>query len=424
MQTGKKVTVLGLGKSGFQSALFLKGKGYTVFVSELKDTENVRRFASSLREQGIECETGMHSMERILASDWLLLSPGISPATPVYRAAFEKKIPLISEIEAASWFCASRRIVAVTGSSGKTTVTTLLARVHEAAGLPVICCGNIGNPWIGELAHIDEKTTVVLELSSFQLQHCFTFAPRVGVLLNIAPNHQDWHRDMTEYAEAKLRMFQNQGPEDFAVIRAQDRKMLFPRYPFRGKVVCSDDQPAANPNYEAVRHTAAILGLPAEAVETVLRDFRGLEHRMERVAVHQGIEYVNDSKSTTTASLAWALNQYGDGKVLLIAGGIAKSSDYADIRDLIARKAKAVFLIGKAVPVFREAWKGTVPIRECRDLGAAVDEASRAAAAGDTVLLSPACSSFDMFQNYEHRGREFKRYVAELSCGAGAAPRV
>src|SRR5690348_14885395 len=175
MHPGKKVTILGLGKSGYQAAVFLKAHGYQVFVSEFASSETVQELAAKLRSQDIEVETGGHTHQKILASDWILISPGIAPKTPVYQLLQEKNKPIFSEIEVASWFSKAAKVIAVTGSSGKTTVTTLIARCFEACGYSTVCCGNIGDPWIGELSRIGKDTLVVLELSSFQLQQCHDF---------------------------------------------------------------------------------------------------------------------------------------------------------------------------------------------------------------------------------------------------------
>lgn len=424
MHPGKKVTVLGLGKSGVESALFLKRRGYDVFASEFADHASAREQADKLRQQGIPVETGHHTLSKVLASDWILISPGIAPKTPVYQALIENQKPVFSEIEVASWFSKAWKVIAVTGSSGKTTVTTLLARSFEANGYKTVCCGNIGNPWISEIDSIDSKTVVVLELSSFQLQQCFNFRPDAGILLNISPNHLDWHKDMDEYAGAKFRMFQSQNEEDFAVLRKRDQELFFPRFTPKSRVVYFDDTEAANPNDAVVRRVAGLFGLDAGIVDKVLRDFSGLEHRLEKVAVHQGVSYVNDSKATTTAALAWALEKYPDASVHLIAGGIAKSKDYNTIRSLILAKVKKGYLIGEAAPVLKEAWKDTVPFQTVSNLKEAVELSSQAARSGETVLLSPACSSFDMFKNYQERGLKFKELVnAEVSKPV-EAPRV
>ncbi len=417
MHPGKKVTVLGLGKSGYQGALFLKALGYQVFVSEFGSSQALQELAARLRNDGIEVETGGHTYEKILVSDWILISPGIAPKTPVYRILLEKGKPVFSEIEVASWFSKASKVIAVTGSSGKTTVTTLIARCFEACGYPTVCCGNIGNPWIGELGRIGKETVVVLELSSFQLQQCCDFRPDVGVLLNISPNHLDWHKDMEEYLQAKLRMFVKQKPEDFAVIRRSDQDSLFPQFKFPGKKIYFDDTPSVNPNEAVVRKVTSLLSLDPKKVEEVLKGFSGIEHRLEKVATLQGVEYVNDSKATTTASLAWALEKFKDASVHLIAGGIAKSRDYDTIRELIGRKVKKAYLIGEAAPLLEEAWRGKTELLTARDFREAFEAASSFAAPGDTVLLSPACSSFDMFKNYQERGLRFKELTHAKASG-------
>ncbi len=415
MHPGKKVAVLGLGKSGHQAALFLKEKGYQVFASEFASGGIAQEFASKLKDQGVEVETGGHTAEKILAADWVLISPGIAPKTPIYRLLQENNKPIFSEIEVASWFSKAAKVIAVTGSSGKTTVTTLIARSLEACGYPTVCCGNIGNPWIGELGRAGADSMVVLELSSFQLQQCFDFRPDVGVLLNISPNHLDWHRDMEEYVQAKLRMFKNQNPGDFAVIRKADQKNIFPAFSFPGQTVFFDEDSSVNPNEAVVRKVASLLGLSPGKVEDVLKSFSGIEHRLEKVAVIQGVAYVNDSKATTTASLAWALEKFKDASVHLIAGGIAKSRDYDTIRELIARKVKKAYLIGEAAPVLKEAWKGKTELFSAEGFRQAFEAAASQAVPGDTVLLSPACSSFDMFKNYQERGLRFKELTRGLT---------
>lgn len=412
MHPGKKVTILGLGKSGVEGALFLKRRGYEVFASEFADHESARQQAAKLRSEGIPVETGGHTLEKVLASDWILISPGIAPKTPVYQALIQNQKPVFSEIEVASWFSNAFKVIAVTGSSGKTTVTTLIARSFEACGYKTVCCGNIGNPWIGEISRIDPQTVVVLELSSFQLQQCFDFRPDAGILLNISPNHLDWHQDMREYAGAKFRMFQSQKKEDFAVLRKQDQDTFLPEFSPQSRVIYFDGLETDNPNDAVVRKVTSLFDLDAAKVEKVLRGFSGLEHRLEKVAVHHGVTYVNDSKATTTAALGWALEKYPDASVHLIAGGIAKSKDYDTIRNLISAKVKKAYLIGQAAPVLEEAWKNTVPIQIAADLKQAFELSSRTAHPGETVLLSPACSSFDMFKNYQERGTKFKELVA------------
>lgn len=421
MEAGKKVAVLGLGKSGFESARFLHAQGFQVFVSDSGKGSAVDERAAGLGNEGIEFETGGHSVSRILNCDWILISPGIPPTAPVYQAVREKGLPVWSEVEVASWFCPSEKIIAITGTSGKTTVTTLLVQSFEKTKGRTIGCGNVGNPWIGEISKIQPDDFVVLELSSFQLAHCRRFRPHAGVLLNLSPNHQDWHPNMDDYVAAKLKMFERQTADDFAFVRQADRHRFFPNYPFQAKVFYFDEAQSpgggTNPNHEAVRQVAQRFGCEQGVVEDVLKNFQGIEHRMERVASIHGVTYINDSKSTTSASLAWALRQLGNKKVILLAGGHPKGSDFDSVRALVRQKVKKAILIGEARPLLRAAWAGSCLLEEAQDFYSAVKTAEQNAEPGDAVLLSPACASFDMFKNYEERGRRFKEIVAEFAKG-------
>lgn len=416
---GKKVSILGLGVSGYQSACFLLEKGFNLFVSDQAENPVIQDRAQDLRQRGIEVETGRHSLERILQSDWVLISPGLSPSLPIYQALREKRLPVFSEIEVASWFCPSSKIIAVTGSAGKTTVTTLIARVIRKAFGHSFLCGNIGNPWIGEVPKISKDDFVVLEVSSFQLMHCEGFRPHVGVLLNLSPNHQDWHRDMPEYVAAKLRIFQNQTAGDYAVLRYTDQERFFPGRRWNAKTVYFDQGTGENCNEAAVLCGARLLGIGDQISESVLREFEGIEHRLEKVTSSKGVDYVNDSKATTTASLAWALEKLPDESVILLAGGHPKSNDFATVRDLIHKKVKLALLIGEARPLLRKAWEGACDLLETESFEDAVSKAHQTAEAGNTVLLSPACASFDMFKDYQERGVIFKKLVFELTTRKG-----
>jgi len=417
---GKKVTVLGLGISGYQSALFLHCRGFEVRVSDGGTSENTRLKVAELLALGISGEVGQHSTDLILKSDWILVSPGIPPAAAIYQAVLNAGIPIYSEIEVASRFCPTRRVIAVTGTCGKTTVTTLLRDLIASAGTGgrVIACGNIGNPWISEIENLTAQDTVVLEVSSFQLENCVLFRPFIGILLNLSPNHEDWHGEGKAYIAAKLRLFQAQQKSDFAFFREQDQKSFFPNYAFTAQTLLFGDNSAMNPNEEVLHAVARLMDIPAQRVAETLRAFQGIEHRLEVFHLAGGVTYVNDSKSTTPASLAWALQKYTDKRVVLIAGGHPKSTNFDTLRDLVARKVKKAFLIGEAQELLREAWKGAAPIEESPSFQEAIRQAHAAAQTGDIVLLSPACASFDMFTNYRERGRLFKQFVLEV---AGAA---
>jgi UDP-N-acetylmuramoylalanine--D-glutamate ligase len=420
--SGKKVTVWGLGKTGIDSALFLHRKGFEVYAWDQMSSPELSNRIKPLLSEGICTETGVSESERLLESDWILISPGIKPSTPAYQAVLTRRIPVYSEIEVASWFCPSSNIIAVTGSAGKTTVTTLLSQVFRKAGHTVITCGNIGNPWINELEKIHPGDYVVMELSSFQLFHCQDFRPKVGILLNISPNHLDWHKDMVEYVDAKLNMFRNQKADDFALIRSEDEEKFFCGFFFNAQKIYLDrfqsqmdtSLPQPNPNERVISIVAERFGIRPEVTEQVLRDFQGIEHRLERVETVEGVTFVNDSKCTTPLSLSWGLQKYRPGSIILIAGGRAKSKDFPTLRPLLSERVKQAVLIGESRGSIGEAWRGACPLSEAEDLKSAVRQAFHAAAAGDVVLLSPACASFDMFKNYEDRGKIFKEIVRDL----------
>ena len=413
MMPGTKVAILGLRDTGFLSALFLHEKGYQVFASDLADTDDVRENVLKLVKRGIRAECGKHSMDAILAADGFLVSPGIPPGSKIYQAILASGRPIHSEIEVASWFSPAKTVVAVTGSCGKTTIATLIAQMIGANGHQAVLCGNIGNPWIGEIPKITRDTWVVLEVSSFQSMHCGSFAPSVGLLLNIFPNHMDWHADMKEYAEAKLNLFRTMKDSGVMICRKKDETDFFPDFRTAARRIYFDERLASNPNEAALLCVAEALGCPEELAGKVIRNFRGIEHRLENFAGRDGITFVNDSKATTTASLAWALEKFDDGTVVLVCGGKHKTGveDFKSLRGMIARKVRCALLIGAARPIMKEAWQGIVEMAEAESLEEACRLSIEKAQKGDTVLLSPACASFDMFKNYQERGRLFKEMI-------------
>jgi UDP-N-acetylmuramoylalanine--D-glutamate ligase len=424
---GKKVAVWGLGKTGEKSALFLARKGFRVFAWDQGNSPALNECAGVLEKNGIAVEIGSSQSARLWDCDWILISPGIKPSSPVYLETKKRGIPVYSEIEVASRYCASPNILAVTGSAGKTTVTTLLSRVFARAGRRVITCGNIGAPWIGEVDGIGPDDFVVMELSSFQLYHCDRFKPKVGILLNISPNHLDWHCDMADYVAAKLNLFRSQGAGDYAVLRGEDEKRFFPEFRFCAKKIYLDQNEASsgagavtvNPNERVVGCVSGLFGIGPDISREVFSEFTGIEHRLEKAETIEGVTFVNDSKCTTPLSLAWGLEKYPDKKIVLIAGGRAKSKDFQGLKSLLEKKVKHAVLIGEARAYLREAWDGACPLGEAGDLSEAVRQAFRAASAGDAVLFSPACASFDMFKNYEDRGRIFKETVRLLGTEIG-----
>ncbi len=408
----KKVAVLGLGETGLASALFLKKRGYSVFVSDGGSSALLEKRASRLAEEKIPFELGKHSFEKISESDWALISPGIPPSAPIASRLHGKGIPLVSEIEVASWFSPGE-VVAVTGTTGKSTVVTLIQRIFEANGIPSVACGNIGNPWIGEIGRITPETSVILEVSSFQLLHTLSLKPSLGILLNIGFNHLDWHPDFNDYVTAKLRLFRNQTAEDYAFIRRRDQEDFFPSFRFKSQVVRFGEK-GGNANEGLLHEITRVKKFDPAKTKEILSRFEGLEHRLEKVGEVEGVGFVNDSKCTTLEALLWALDRFPAGKIILLAGGHAKGADFRSVRDSLGKKLKRAIVYGEARDLLWESWDGAAPLTKSPGLEEAFREALKIARAGDTVLLSPACASFDQFTNYKERGEFFKKLVNEV----------
>lgn len=410
--TKKQVSILGLGETGLASSLFLKKRGYCVFVSDRERSEILEKRAKILEDAGIPYELGKHSLEKIGASDWVLISPGIPPTAEIYQELRRKDIPLVSEPEVASWFSPGE-VIAVTGTSGKSTVTTLIHRLLEANGRLSVACGNLGNPWIGEIERLTPESHVVLEISSFQLVHTASLRPPIAALLNVGFNHLDWHPSLEAYVQAKLRLFQNQTAEDFSLVRERDRKIFFPDFVFQSRLVSFGEKEEEDANEALLDAVTRLKGLDPAKTREVLARFEGLEHRLEKVAQIDGIAFVNDSKCTTLEALVWGMDRFPEGRVILLAGGHAKGADFRLVRDRIARKIKEAIVFGEARELLWESWGGAFRLTRSQDLRGAFQEALKVARPGDTVLLSPACASFDQFSNYKERGRLFKELVAQ-----------
>lgn len=422
---GKKVSVIGAGETGVQSALFLKGKGATVFLSELKEGKELLETKKLLELHGIECEFGCHSWDEMQDSDLFIISPGVPPSTEIYQKMVRSKIPIWSEIELAYRFCPSK-IVAVTGSNGKTTVTTLIRDVLRASGRRAVSCGNIGNSFIGEIERLNSETIVVVEVSSFQLSHIDEFKPSIAVLLNLSPNHVDWHGSFESYAQEKLRIFKNQTSEDYAVINVLDIESMKRTQNLRSQTIYFNGPACPNPNYAAVRAVAGLFHIESSIVDHVLDQFLGLEHRFEFAGTFNGVQYINDSKSTTIASLGWALDRI-EKDAILIAGGRHKGGDFRVLRDLIQKKIKFLIAFGESKKEIEMAFGDLVSVYTVESLDEALRAARAVTRAGQTVLFSPACASFDMFRDYQDRGKQFKtiisKWESELSSEAAGSPR-
>lgn len=443
---GKYVLVVGLGKSGVASALFLKARGALVTVSDSKPPEQLSTEIPALLDQGITVETGGHGERTFRGQDLIVVSPGVPFDTAPLTQARQRGVPIIGEIELAARFLQGK-IVAITGANGKTTTTTLVGEILAAADYPVLVGGNIGTPAISLVEESTPKTFVVLEISSFQLETIETFRPFISSILNITPDHLDRHRTFQAYVDAKARIFENQAAGDFVVLNADDpatanlaprahpplywfsRKKEADRGAFlRGEHIYFRDGskeqrilPAAeiplkgSHNLENVLASVcvgALAGCRPEAIRQAVREFKAVEHRLEFVAAIGGVSYYNDSKATNVDATIKALESF-PGNIHLILGGKDKGSNYAVLNDLLRARVLRVYTIGAAAEKIESQIAGTEVIR-AETLENAVRRAHDSAKSGDVVLLAPACASFDQFQNYEHRGRFFKEAVRAL----------
>jgi UDP-N-acetylmuramoylalanine--D-glutamate ligase len=408
----KKIAVLGLGESGLASALFLQEKGAHVFVSEATEAESIQKRALILQKNGIDYEVGRHSFKRLSRSDLIVISPGISPQTDVFKALHRAQVDMISEIELASCFCPGD-IVAVSGTDGKTTVTTLINDILRGCGYNTIQCGNIGNPFVGELARITTDTIVVLEVSSFQLYTIKRFRPKVALLTNIAPDHLNWHYDYADYINAKQKIFQNQTASDYAILNFNDEKTREFLCRIKAKkIFFGQFETEFDPNQDAALQICAVYDCDREKAKEIVGDFKGVEHRLEPVPSSDSITYINDSKSTSLHALEWALARQKK-KVILICGGRNKGLDFKTVSGAVRAVTHAVIVFGEAAGEIRDAWSSHSEIITVDTLAEAFDVACRLAQENGTILFSPACTSFDQFDSYVHRGMYFKELVAQ-----------
>ncbi len=465
-----RVTVVGGARSGLAAARLLARRGARVFLTERGEAE--AGLLAALDAAGVEHEFGGHTA-RALDADFLVVSPGVPSTVKPVEQALRMKLPVYSEVEVASWFCRGP-IVAITGSNGKTTTTSLTAHLIREGGRPLVVAGNIGYPFADYVDEVDESTAVVLEVSSFQLDHVSTFQPRVSVLLNVTPDHLDrYDHDFQKYAAAKFRVFENQRPGDWLVYNADDEvtagavDFAAPRRGVQPYAV-SIERPVERGAYvrwdEAGAEGRLILALPApdesgridpqspvireedlmstsdlalrgrhnlynslaaaiaarameirsDVVRQSLASFEGVPHRLEKVRTVHDVTFVNDSKATNVNAVWYALESF-PGNVILIAGGRDKGNDYGPLKRLVEDKVKGLVAIGESADkVLAELGPHAPQTARAQTMEEAIQYAQLMAEPGDTVLLSPACASFDMFQNYEDRGDTFKRLVMNL----------
>ena len=443
---GKRTLVVGLGKSGVASALFMKAHGARVTVSDTKSGDELRNEIPVLLDHGITVETGGHGDRTFRGQDLIVVSPGVPVDAPPLVQARSLGETVIGEIELAAQFLPGP-IVAITGSNGKTTTTTLAGEIMAAAGFSALVGGNIGTPAISLAERAQLETVIVLEVSSFQLETIQTFRPKVAVVLNVTPDHLDRHRTFEIYVDAKSRIFENQTGGDFAVLNAddptcvamakrtraqvywfsrqkeveqgawvRDGNIVFRDSKGQGEILQVSDIPLKGAhnleNVLAAVCTGVLMGCAPEKIHQAVQNFKAVEHRLEFIAAIRGVDYYNDSKATNVDATIKALESFPGG-IHLILGGKDKGSDYSILNPLLQERVKRVYTIGAAAPKIESQIKG-VPVVSAATLDTAVRLAGESAAAGDIVLLAPACASFDQFVSYEHRGRVFKDLVRQM----------
>ena len=443
----KRVLVVGLGKSGLAAALFLRDRGARVTVSDTRSATALANEIPALLEAGIMVESGGHGLLTFRRQDLIVVSPGIPLDTP--EVAQAKDVPVIGELELASRFLQGE-IVAITGSNGKTTTTTLIGKIFADAGLKTLVGGNIGLPVIDLIDESAPDTWSVLEVSSFQLETTVEFRPKIALVLNITPDHLDRHKTFERYAAAKTRITEQQQAVDFLVLNAEDKPTQMVaahtkaqifwfsgvRRVKQGAFVYGESifwlateggkpepvLPVAEiplrgahnvENVLAAVCAAKLAGIASEQIRSSVASFHAVEHRLERVRTLAGVEYYNDSKATNVDATLKALASFPGG-IHLILGGKDKNSDYTLLEPLVRERVATVYTIGSAAEKIERELAGIVKMVSAKTLANAVALAAGKAKAGDTVLLAPACSSFDQFDNYEHRGRVFRECVLQL----------
>ncbi len=444
----KKITILGGGESGIGAAILARKKGYKVFVSDSKAIPEA--FKTELNSLEIEFEEGSHTIERIIESNEVIKSPGIPNKAPVIRAILQKGIPVIGEMEFAYRYMGKSTLVAITGSNGKSTATSLTYHICKEAGLDCALVGNIGFSFARQVA-VDPKPFYIAEISSFQLDDCVEFRPHIAILLNITEDHLDRYNYVFDnYIASKFSVAKNQTADDYFIYCDDDPVTVsnLHKYPFFSKPISfsmknnerqgayiKDEEMLLKVKQEEVRMNindfalkgkhnqyntmaagiaSSLLDIRSSKIREAIASFEGLEHRMEFVATIRGVEYINDSKATNINSTWYALEEMSK-PVVLILGGVDKGNDYSLIEELVEEKVKAIICLGvdntRIHAAFDQSGKELIDVKSMEE---AVRMAYRMAEKGDVVMLSPACASFDLFVNFEDRGKQFKSAVIEL----------
>ncbi len=443
----KKVSVIGAVRSGVAVAKLLKSQNANVFVSDSAVADKLQSSILNLQSEKIEYEVGKHS-NRVYECELMVISPGVPSNAPVVLEAQKRNIKVVSELEVGSWFCRAP-VVAITGSNGKTTTTTLTGRILNDATKKHVVAGNIGTAFSSIVLELAETDIAVLEVSSFQLDHIDKFRPKISVLLNITPDHMDrYDHSMEKYSASKARVFKNQQTDDILIYNTDDewtnkiihqaqcrkiglseqKKLNEGAFIEDGKLITSIggtrieiidiNQIFIKGMHNLYNSMAAVLvgqllGVDTTLIQSTLKTFEGVEHRLEFVRKLNEVSYYNDSKATNVDSVWFALQSFKE-PIVLFLGGRDKGNDYSKLTELVRKQVKAIVAIGESADIVEQSFKGATVITKASSMEEAVDIARFLAQPGDVVLLSPACASFDWFKNYEHRGEVFKGLVNKL----------
>lgn len=447
--SGATVAIIGAARSGIALAKLLRQAGADVLLSDARESvpETIE-----LMTDGIRVELGKNS-DDLLKADFLCVSPGVPLDIPVLQQAEKASLPVYGTLEVSSWFC-DAPVIAITGSNGKTTTTSLIGEMCRSHFRKVIVGGNIGIPLAGEVMHNRDAEIAVLEVSSAQLETISFFHPGIAVFTNLSPNHLDRYGKYEAYVAAKMNMLKNMNATDIIIYNADDElltaqlaKSAARQFPislaplsagawWEGEAIrirweSHDCRIPAGDSTLKGKHNrynmltaacaAVVAGVPAANIPEVFRSFPGIEHRLESVATIDGVEYINDSKATSVKALSVALESFQQ-PLFLIAGGKDKGGDYSSLNPLLKAKVRGIALLGEAKARMKKAWEELLPVYPVLTLAAAVEIAAEKALPGDAVLLSPACSSFDMFDSYEQRGRIFKEIVLQMKNNGNRKP--
>jgi UDP-N-acetylmuramoylalanine--D-glutamate ligase len=451
--TGRRVLVVGLGRSGLAAAMLAAAKGAVVTATDAKPISELGEAVAEARRCGIEVRAGSQTAELATLADLVVVSPGVPPEIELLRKARELKLPVWGEIELAARYCHGR-VIGVTGSNGKSTVTTMIGAILEQAGVGARVGGNLDRPF-ADLLVPEANTVYVLELSSFQLETLESLRPEVAVLLNLSPDHLDRYADLESYAAAKARLLELQDEQAYAILNADDEAsrrfdpsvcgqlLLFStrseppwggfvrdgvlrlRTEYGEEQLLELEQLPLRGEHNAANALAAALaarlaGSPVEAIVEGLSRYEPLPHRLEYVGTIDGVAFYDDSKATNPASTARALTAFEPGRVHLILGGRDKGADWDEVISLVARYARRVLLVGEAATMLAQRLSGMVDLVDCGSLTRAVAVGHEGAGPGDVLLLSPGCASFDQYRNFEERGEDFRRQMRLLNAQRGS----